>query len=78
MKSKFLTIKPAAAMIGVTPLTLRNWDKRGVLTAYRHPVNNYRLYRYADIENMLLRLKQSKPAAGEVKKLPVRYEEDAV
>ncbi len=79
MESKFLTIKQAAAMLGVTPLTLRNWDKRGVLAAYRHPVNNYRLYRYADVEELLLKLQNSrKEKSGEVKKLPVRFEEDAV
>ncbi len=76
MKSKYLTIKQAATILGVTPLTLRNWDKKGALAAYRHPVNNYRLYRYADIEELLIRLGRSKPSAGEVKKLPVKFEED--
>lgn len=79
MADKFITIKDAASILGVTPLTLRNWDKKGVLAAYRHPVNNYRLYRYADIENLLLELKRSRPNAAATEpaqKLPVRFEED--
>lgn len=51
--SKFITIKVAAGMLGVSPLTLRNWDRRKKLTAYRHPINNYRVYKLTDIENFL-------------------------
>ncbi|KKT78733.1 MAG: Transcriptional regulator, MerR family [Candidatus Giovannonibacteria bacterium GW2011_GWC2_44_8] len=51
--SKFITIKVAAEMLGVSPLTLRNWDKRKKLTAYRHPINNYRVYKLVDIQNFL-------------------------
>lgn len=46
-------IKEAAKMLGVTPLTLRNWDKAGKLQALRHPINNYRVYRRANIERLL-------------------------
>lgn len=52
MAKHYLTIKEAAEFVGVTPLTLRNWDKKGKLVAYRHPVNNYRLYRVADLEKL--------------------------
>lgn len=52
MAKHYLTIKQAADFVGVTPLTLRNWDKKGKLAAYRHPVNNYRLYRFADLEKL--------------------------
>ena len=52
MAKHYLTIKDAADFVGVTPLTLRNWDKKGKLAAYRHPVNNYRLYRVADLEKL--------------------------
>jgi len=53
-----MRIKAAAALLGVTPLTLRNWDKKGHLTAYRHPVNNYRLYRTADVQTLLSRFQK--------------------
>lgn len=37
-----LKIAEAAAMCGVTPETLRNWDKSGTLVAQRHPLTGYR------------------------------------
>jgi predicted site-specific integrase-resolvase len=50
---QLLTIKQAASMLGVTPLTLRNWDKAGKLTPRRHPLNNYRVYHRTDIEKLI-------------------------
>ena len=49
MVKKYLTIKEVAKVLGVTPLTLRNWDKAGKLKAYRNPVNNYRVYKPEEI-----------------------------
>jgi len=47
---KYVTIKEAAYILGVSPLTLRNWDKSGKFSAQRHPMNNYRVYK---TENLL-------------------------
>ena len=77
----YLTIKEAAEFLGVTPLTLRNWDKNGKFLAGRHPINNYRLYRKKDLEMLLEqmesgdthRIKISKP---KIKKLKVKLIED--
>ncbi len=55
-QKRFLKINEAAKILGVTPLTLRNWDKAGKLKAYRHPINNYRLYKPEDIELFLRKL----------------------
>jgi excisionase family DNA binding protein len=49
----FITIRQAADMIGVSPATLRNWDRSGKLKAIRNPVNRYRLYRRQEIEALL-------------------------
>lgn len=57
---KYLTIKQASKLIHVTPLTLRNWDKKGILRPYRNPANNYRVYRLDQIENFLRRLESSR------------------
>lgn len=57
---KYITIKKAAKLLHVTPLTLRNWDKSNKLKAYRHPINNYRVYRLDQIEEFLRRLEGSK------------------
>lgn len=48
-----LTIKETSKILGVTPLTLRNWDKQGKLKAMRHPMNNYRVYKRTDIDKLM-------------------------
>lgn len=49
----FIKIEEAAKMLNVTTMTLRRWDKADKLKAYRHPMNNYRLYKKSDIEFIL-------------------------
>ncbi len=56
MEKKYLTIKEASKMLGVTPLTLRNWDKSGKLKAMRNPINNYRTYHIEDIKNFIRKM----------------------
>jgi DNA-binding transcriptional MerR regulator len=81
MDKKYLTIKEAAKFLGVTPLTLRNWDKSGKFSTRRHPISNYRIYRLQEIEALLKeiedgdsrRIKLSKP---KFKKLEVKLIED--
>lgn len=53
MSGKFMTIKEAAELLGVTPLTLRNWDKSGKLPTTRHPMSNYRIYKTDDLEKLM-------------------------
>lgn len=57
---KYITIKKAAKLLHVTPLTLRNWDRANKLKAYRHPINNYRVYRLDQIEEILRKLEGSR------------------
>ena len=64
MNYRYITIKEAAAIVGVTPLTLRNWDRRGILISYRNPVNNYRIYRMDQIELFLRKIENSKNKRG--------------
>ena len=64
MNNKYLSIKEAAEILDVTPLTLRNWDKRGTLTAYRNPINNYRVYRRDQIELLFRKIENSKNRRG--------------
>lgn len=78
---KYLTIKEAAEFLGISPLTLRNWDKNGKFLAGRHPVNNYRLYKIEHLEALaqeidsgdIHRLRIAKP---KIKKLKVKLIED--
>jgi len=60
MQKKYYTIKQAAKIIGVTPLTLRNWDRRGKLRAYRQPINNYRIYKFEQLELFLRKMEISR------------------
>jgi len=53
----YMTIKKAAELLGVDKTTLRRWDKAGKLTPYRHPLNKYRLYKKADLEQLLKDIK---------------------
>lgn len=55
----FLTIQQAADFLGVAPNTLRYWEKNGKISVYRHPNNNYRLYKKEDLENILRAIKAS-------------------
>ena len=59
-QKKYLKIKEVAELFGVTPLTLRNWDKAGKLKAYRHPMNNYRVYKPEEIELFLRKIESGK------------------
>ena len=74
--SKLITIKQAAKILGVTPLTLRNWDNSGKFEASRHPINNYRVYKLSDIEKLLMEIEASKgkkPNKKQVRKLVVQH-----
>ena len=49
----FLRISEAAEYLGVSPNTLRNWERAGKIEAHRHPVNQYRLFKREDLAAVL-------------------------
>jgi PAS domain S-box-containing protein len=51
--STYRTVGEAAAYLGVSTATLRNWDRSGKLTPRRHPQNGYRIYLHEDLEAVL-------------------------
>ncbi|MEI6776497.1 MAG: helix-turn-helix domain-containing protein [Chloroflexales bacterium] len=55
---EYLRIKAAAAVLGVSETTLRNWERSGKLVTYRHPVNRHRLYKRADLDALLASVEQ--------------------
>jgi DNA (cytosine-5)-methyltransferase 1 len=57
----YLRVKEAAELLGVSPNTLRSWGGASKIPEYRHPVNNYRLYKKAELERLLTQLKRSAP-----------------
>jgi excisionase family DNA binding protein len=55
----YLRIQEAAEFLGVSPNTLRNWGREEKIPELRHPVNNYRLYRRSDLEEVLRRVRRA-------------------
>ena len=55
----YLRIREAAEFLGVSPNTLRNWGRVQKIPEFRHPVNNYRLYRRSDLEGILRRVSRA-------------------
>lgn len=49
----FLRISEAAEYLGVSPNTLRNWERAGKIVAHRHPVNRYRLFKREELDAVL-------------------------
>lgn len=56
----FLRVKEAAALLGVSPNTVRAWGAAGKIPEYRHPANTYRLYMRSDLEKMIAQVEQSR------------------
>jgi MerR family copper efflux transcriptional regulator len=56
----YLTVQQAAAVLGVSPSTLRNWDRAGKLKARRNPMNGYRLYARDELQKLLNSVKGRK------------------
>ncbi|MBM4091915.1 MAG: helix-turn-helix domain-containing protein [Planctomycetes bacterium] len=50
---QFFRIQEAAEYLGVCRNTLRNWCRQGKIPEYRHPVNNYRLFKVSDLDQLL-------------------------
>jgi excisionase family DNA binding protein len=80
--TNFVTIKEAAKMLGVTPLTLRNWDNSGKLPTTRHPMSNYRIYKSETLEKFMRDIEagtvpvRSKPRKLMKRKLVVKHLND--
>lgn len=51
--NEFVTIAEASKRLGVAPNTLRSWGALGKIQEYRHPMNNYRLYRLDDLQSLV-------------------------
>jgi len=79
MKEVYFSVKEAAEILGVTPLTLRNWDKSGKFPANRHPMNNYRVYKLSALEHVIADIEggtSKSRAEKQIKKLMIKHLED--
>ncbi len=57
---EYMTIKEAAAYLGVAPNTLRNCGASGKLKERRHPMNGYRLYTKAELDRLVKKIAKSR------------------
>ncbi|MDQ3089930.1 MAG: MerR family DNA-binding transcriptional regulator [bacterium] len=79
MSEIYFSIKEAAGILGVTPLTLRNWDKSGKFKASRHPMNNYRVYKLSALEKVIEDIEggvNKSNAQKSIKKLIIKHVND--
>lgn len=80
MANLYITIKQASKILGVSPLTLRNWDKNGKLKAHRHPMNNYRVYSIEDLEDVIREIETNaglrKSTKQQIHRLIVKHMEE--
>lgn len=53
VRNDFLRVKEAAALLGVSPNTVRAWGGGGKIPEYRHPINRFRLYKRSELEKVL-------------------------
>lgn len=68
MDKSYINIKEASEMLGVTKLTLRNWDRDGKLCALRHPISNYRVYKIEDIKELIRKIESGEKPPRKTKK----------
>ncbi|MBU1809074.1 MAG: MerR family DNA-binding transcriptional regulator [Candidatus Omnitrophica bacterium] len=54
---EYVTVKRAAAVLGVSIMTLHRWDSNGKMKAKRHPLNGYRLYDEQKIKHLLKKIR---------------------
>ena len=68
----YLRVKEAAALLGVSPNTLRAWGAAGKVPEHRHPANRYRMYKQADLERLNREVERSltQPTAAKPRRRP--------
>jgi len=59
--SDYLRVSEAAEYLGVSPNTLRNWERAGKIEAHRHPVNSYRLFKKEELDALLKQVQEPQP-----------------
>ncbi len=55
---RLLKIGQAARLLGLTPATLRNWERRGLLLPVRLPGSRQRMYRLDELVGLVEKAKE--------------------
>ena len=56
---EYMTIKDAAEYLGVSINTLRNWANEDKFPVHRNPINNYRLIKIVDLDQLMEEVESS-------------------
>lgn len=64
-ESEFVRVAEAAEYVGVSPQTLRRWDRDGTLPAVRRPGSRHRYYRRVDLEPFRLEYRRAEDASSQ-------------
>jgi excisionase family DNA binding protein len=75
MNHKIFSISEAAKYLGVFPLTLRNWEKKGLIKSFRTP-GRHRRFRKSDLDRVLGMGRTSDKLKESIKKLEQMYFEN--
>ncbi len=65
---EFLLISETATLLGVSQNTVRAWALSGKLQEYRHPVNNYRLFKRDEVQALLEKIANPEPVKPKKRK----------
>ena len=59
-RDNFLRVSNASKIVGVSPSTMRRLESEGLISSYRDPKSNYRLYRLDELKELKNNLEQKK------------------
>ena len=59
IRNIYVKVHEAAEILGVAPNTIRAWGAAGKIPEHRHPANGYRLYKRADLQEVIQQLERS-------------------
>lgn len=63
IRETYVQVQEAAEILGVAPNTVRKWGATGKIPEYRHPANDYRLYRREELEAFLRKIRPTHSSA---------------
>jgi len=58
--SEYVKVAEAAEILGVSQGTVRTWAESGKIPMQKNPLNGYRLFLRADLENLLKQVEASR------------------
>ena len=73
---RYFTINKFSKIVGVTPQTLRNWDKTGKLTPHHTGSNGYRYYSEEQLNQVLQIKKKPKAVIGYCRVSSLKQKDD--